>query len=58
MTMEKEIKIPVLRPIPTLLEVLRMEQGRLALYTFGAPTDCVFDVITAAAPPAPRPPQQ
>jgi hypothetical protein len=42
----REIRIPVLRVQPSLIDVLKMEQGRLATYTFGRPTDPVFDVVT------------
>lgn len=37
--------IPVLKPQPTLLDYLAMQQGRLATYTFGRPTDPVFTVV-------------
>jgi hypothetical protein len=42
----------VLRRQPTLLEVLAMEQGRLAKHAFGAPTDRVFDVVSWRPLPA------
>jgi len=55
--MNGDINIPKLKPQPTLLQHLAMEQGRLALYHFGKPTDCVFDVISipgAGASPEPK----
>ena len=51
----RETQIPVLRPQPTLLEVVKMEQGKLAKETFGKPTDPVFDVITVPNDPEPTP---
>jgi len=44
--MNGDTNIPKLKPQPTLLQHLAMEQGQLALYHFGKPTDCVFDVIS------------
>jgi hypothetical protein len=52
----RAIKIPVLRPQPSLLDALDMAQGRLATHTFGKPTDPVFDVVTVD-PPAARAPE-
>lgn len=37
--------IPILNPQPTLLQTLAMEQGRLAQWTFGRPTDAVFTAV-------------
>ncbi len=42
----REIIVPYLRIRPTLLQVLAMEQGRLALWTFGKPTDSVFGTVS------------
>ena len=47
--MNGDINIPKLKPQPTLLQHLAMEQGQLALYHFGKPMDCVFDVISIPA---------
>lgn len=46
----KELKVPRLEPQPDLLQCLAIEQGRLARWTFGKPTDCVFYVITLGPP--------
>lgn len=51
----RAICVPKLRPQPSLLQVLRMEQGRLATYTFGAPSDPVFDVVTTPCEPSDKP---
>jgi hypothetical protein len=50
--MNGDINIPKLKPQPTLLQRLAMEQGRLALYAFGKPTDPVFDIITIPGRPS------
>jgi hypothetical protein len=42
----KEIKVPKLKPQPTLLQHVAMETGRLAKWAFGKPTDCVVEVDT------------
>lgn len=42
----KAVNVPKLKPQPTLLQHVAMATGRLATWTFGKPTDCVFEVDT------------
>lgn len=57
MKQPREIHTPRLYPQPTLLDVLKMETGKLAKYAFGKPTDQVF-YVEASPGGGPTPAQE